>query len=229
MRSQGRRGHAMEKPQALVFLAVLLVAPLAAAAGWLANDYSEPDAIKVIPEVKVYKNGELVYHKIGDPPTDNLAMLWILMVAPETDVNGANVAIALTDVTGAADTYYPANLAITIDPALWVAIGTGTAAPSYQDTSLQWAGAAKAQLVSLTWDATNTAWVMQITGAITVGSAVTISEVGLIAELNENDPTTDPTVETDAYLVFRDVLSQSISAVAGDVIEVQYTITIDFP
>ena len=187
------------------------------------------NSIVVTPVLRVYKNGELILEKVGDPPTDNLALLWLFTVAPPTDTAGNSVVVTLVDFTGAGDSF-TANVTDVQDPRLLVLAGTGTAAPSYNDYTMQAVAWAEAQLVSLSFDTTNTAWVMQITGAITFSASATISEVGLAVEIY-NGTHTDPlgTGATFLYLVFRDVLAQSISVVNGDVLEIQYTITVDLP
>jgi hypothetical protein len=108
-----------------------------------------------------------------------------------------------------------------------IGIGSGTAAPSVNDVSLQ-------STITLydVIDSSNVAlseagsffW-LNITGQFT-GLAVTVSEVGLFVRVNEG--TTTPLAPDQAFLLLlaRDLISPPITLVADDVLVVKYAIRV---
>jgi len=146
--------------------------------------------------VEAYKNNELVFAKDGDPWTLNFAKL-IKMLFFTTDVTDwpdvrptvVRQPNRLTTITTAITNFNYMRVATVYAPV--IGIGSGTAAPSVNDVSLQSTIALYDVIdpsdVALT-DAGAFFW-LNITGQFT-GLAVTVSEVGLFVRVNEG--TTDP-------------------------------------
>jgi hypothetical protein len=182
--------------------------------------------------IEAYKNGGLVFAKDGDPWTLNFARL-IKMLFFTTDVNDwpdvrptvVRQPNRLTTITTAITNFNYMRVATVYAPV--IGIGSGTAAPSVNDVSLQ-------STITLydVIDSSNVAlrdagaffW-LNITGQFT-GLAVTVSEVGLFVRVNEG--TTTPLAPDQAFLLLlaRDLISPPITLVADDVLVVKYAIRI---
>jgi len=193
------------------------------------NQMADP-AIEIIPILRVYKDGNLVYEKEGDPPTNNLALLFYAAIAPAAKTDGSANVITITAMDGSANALDPDNAYGAVKGhKLWAVVGTGTTPAGPSDYSMQTVGYGEAKLVSLYYDDNATAWHMVVTAAVTLSTGANITEVGLAADALSNtiyDPANGPAYNA---LLFRDLLPQPIAAQAGDVIEVQYEIIIDLP
>jgi hypothetical protein len=182
--------------------------------------------------IEAYKNGGLVFAKDGDPWTLNFAKL-IKMLFFTTDASDwpsvrptvVRQPNQLTTVTTAITNFRYMHVKTVYAPV--IGIGSGTAAPSVNDVSLQ-------STITLydVIDSSNVAlsdagaffW-LNITGQFN-GLAVTVSEVGLFVRVNEG--TTDPLAPDQAFLLLlaRDLISPPITLVADDVLVVKYAIRV---
>jgi len=197
-----------------------------------ATENAEPN-IQIIPIVRVYHNGELAYEKVGDPPTNNLALLFMLTVMPKTKVDGTGATVALTNMLGSAWNGDPDVQYYIDEHTAWIVLGTGTTPPAPTDATMQAVAAGEAKLVNMWFDENTTAWHMVISAGVQLANAYNITEIGWAVDVayvayaaSIDDPMTSPGRNV---LVFRDLLPQPIQAQAGDVIEVQYEIVIDLP
>jgi hypothetical protein len=182
--------------------------------------------------IEVYKNGGLAFAKEGDPWTVNLAkMIKLLFFTTDaTDWPDVRPTVVrqpnrLTTITTAITNFNYMRVRTVYAPV--IGIGSGTAAPSVNDISLQ-------STITLydVIDPSNVAlsdagaffW-LNITGQFT-GLAVTVSEVGLFVRVNEG--ITDPLAPDQAFLLLlaRDLISPPITLVADDVLVVKYAIRI---
>jgi hypothetical protein len=182
--------------------------------------------------IEAYRNGGLVFAKDGDPWTLNFAKL-ITMLFFTTDaadwpavrptvVRQPNT---LTTVTTAITNFQYMRVKTAYAPV--IGIGSGTAAPSVNDISLQSTIALydviDSSNVALS-DAGAFFW-LNITGQFT-GLAATVREVGLFVRVNEG--AADPLAPDQAFLLLlaRDLISPPITLVAEDVLVVKYAIRI---
>jgi hypothetical protein len=182
--------------------------------------------------VEAYKNNELVFAKDGDPWTLNFARLikMLFFTTDATDWPDVRPTVVrqpnrLTTITTAITNFNYMRVATVYAPV--IGIGSGTAAPSVNDVSLQ-------STITLydVIDPSNVAlrdagaffW-LNITGQFT-GLAVTVSEVGLFVRVNEG--TTSPLAPDQAFLLLlaRDLMSPPVTLVDDDVLVVKYAIRI---
>jgi hypothetical protein len=182
--------------------------------------------------IEAYKNGGLVFAKDGDPWTVNLAKLIKFLLFT---VDGADWPDVMPTVVRQPNRLTTITTVLT---SLWyrrgpygvhapvIGIGSGTATPSVDDTSLQ----STITLYDVV-DASNVAfqdagsfyW-LNITGQFT-GLAVTVSEVGLFRRVVET-ATSAPPDQRPLLLLARDLVAPPITLVADDVLVVKYAIRI---
>jgi len=182
--------------------------------------------------IEAYKNGGLVFAKDGDPWTLNLAKLikFLLFTMDGTDWPDVRPTVVqqpnrLTTIT-------------TVMTSLWyrrgysgvhvpvIGIGSGTAAPSVNDVSLQ----STITLYDVV-DASNVAfqdagsfyWI-NITGQFS-GLEVTVSEVGLFRRV-VGVAASNPPDQQFLLLLARDLVSPPITLVADDLLVVKYAIRV---
>jgi hypothetical protein len=182
--------------------------------------------------VEAYKNNELVFEKDGDPWTLNFARLikMLFFTTDATDWPDVRPTVVrqpnrLTTITTAITNFNYMRVATVYAPV--IGIGSGTAAPSVNDVSLQ-------STITLydVIDPSNVAlsdagaffW-LNITGQF-ADLAATVSEVGLFVRANEG--TTSPLAPDQAFLLLlaRDLITPPITLVADDVLVVKYAIRI---
>ena len=199
------------------------------------NNTSSPDsAIRIIPIVQVYRNGELIYTKVGDPPTNNLAAIFFSAIAPRYKTDGTAFSITITAMDGTAGALNPASNTMIDEHTLWVIAGTGNNPPAYTDYSMNLAGYGEAQVVNYYYNSTAKAWILEVSGSITFSTSANITEVGLATDIlgsasissQFQNPADDPAAN---LLVFRDTLPSPIKVSNGDSITIKYTIMFVFP
>jgi hypothetical protein len=182
--------------------------------------------------VEAYKNNELVFAKDGDPWTLNFARLikMLFFTTDATDWPDVRPTVVrqpnrLTTITTAITNFRYMQVVTVYAPV--IGIGSGTAAPSVNDVSLQSTitlyDVIDPSNVALS-DAGSFFW-LNITGQFT-GLAVTVGEVGLFVRVNEG--TTDPLAPDQAFLLLlaRDLISPPVTLAADDVLVVKYAIRI---
>jgi hypothetical protein len=182
--------------------------------------------------IEVYKNGGLVFAKDGDPWTLNFARLIKMLFFTTDTIDWPDVRPTvvrqpnrLTTITTAITNFNYMRVRTVYAPV--IGIGSGTAAPSVNDVSLQSTitlyDVIDPSNVALS-DAGAFVW-LNITGQFT-GLAVTVSEVGLFVRVNEG--IVDPLAPDQAFLLLlaRDLISPPITLVADDVLVVKYAIRI---
>jgi len=196
--------------------------------------------IRIIPIVRIYdRNGNLIYEKIGDPPTHNLAHLFFINIAPRYKTDNTEFKITLTMLDGTTafglnpDSLKGQPSASIDDHTLWVVAGTDTNPPSYNDNTVTLAGSAEAKVANYYFDTTTNEWILKVSGTITFSNTYNITSVGLAVDvagsynaINIDDPSATPNANV---LIFRDFLPQSISVNNGDSISVQYEIHFKLP
>ena len=191
------------------------------------------NAIVITPILRIYdENGRLIYEKVGDPPTNNLAHLFFSAIAPRYDTSGAAFVIGVARLDGNSDNLDPDATYGPIDShTLWVLAGTGTNPPSYSDYTMTGITAGEAKVANYFFDTTTNEWVLQVTGTITFSSSFNVTEVGLAVDYADGtnaigSPTNYP---GDNILIFRDVLPTPVQVNNGDSISVQYEIRFKLP
>jgi hypothetical protein len=182
--------------------------------------------------IEAYKNGELAFAKDGDPWTLNFARLikMLFFTTDATDWPGVRPTVVrqpnrLTTITTAITNFNYMYARTVYAPV--IGIGSGTAAPSVNDISLQ-------STITLydVIDSSNVAlrdagaffW-LNITGQFT-GLAATVSEVGLFVRVNEATTLTLAPDQAFLLLLARDLITPPITLVADDVLVVKYAIRI---
>jgi hypothetical protein len=193
------------------------------------------EAVRSVPfglhnRIELYKNDGLVFAKDGDPWTLNLARLikyifftWDVgdfpSVRPVAVIQSARTATVTRTLTG-----FENHLAAVYVPV--VGIGSGTAAPTVGDISLQSTislyDVIRASDIAFQ-DAGSFYW-LNITGQFS-GLAVTVSEVGLFIRANEGTSGLQPD-QAPLILLARDLVTPTITLVADDVLLVKYAIRI---
>jgi hypothetical protein len=182
--------------------------------------------------IEAYKNGGLVFAKEGDPWTVNLAKMikFLLFTTDSLDWPDVRPTVVqqpnrLTTITTVMTSlwYRRAHYGVHVPV---IGIGSGTAAPSVNDVSLQ-------STITLydVLDTSNVAfqdagsfyWV-NITGQFT-GLAVTVSEVGLFRRV-VGVAASNPPDQQFLLLLARDLISPPITLVADDVLVVKYAIRV---
>jgi hypothetical protein len=182
--------------------------------------------------IEVYKNGGLAFAKEGDPWTVNLAKMikFLLFTVDSADWPDVRPTVVqqpnrLTTITTAmTNLWYRRNYQGVHVPV--IGIGSGTAAPSVNDVSLQ-------STISLydVLDTSNVAfqdagsfyW-LNITGQFT-GLAVTVGEVGLFRRV-VGVAANNPPDQQFLLLLARDLVSPPITLATDDVMVVKYAIRI---
>lgn len=214
---------------------VLLAIPILALviAGIGLNMYNHPEntaGITVVPTLRVYKDGVLVYEKRGDPPTYNLVHLFFAVIAPRYYTSGNEFKVTVSKMDGNGYTLNPDynyNCKSGVEQAHsgWVIAGTGQNAPSPADTSMQMASYGEAKVVDYK-QLDNKTWVIIVSGSITFSGEYNITEIGYSADIDGTSVESPP---GNNLLLFRDMLSTPIHVKNGDSITVQYEIRISLP
>lgn len=225
-------------------LAPLLIIPilmLSFMAGYYHGrpDYMQGQAENVItitPILRIYNNdGVLLYEKVGDPPTDNLAKLFLWQVAGRYNTDGTGFTMTAQALDGTARSLDPDGLSIAGEEhTAWVLAGTGTTPPSRQDYTISMAGYGEAKVLALFFDSTTNEWVLQLTGVVSFSAAYNITEVGLAVDTfgyggNTNEIQDPSTAPANNFLVFRDLLPQPIQVTNGDSLTIQYELRVKLP
>jgi len=180
--------------------------------------------------VEIYKNGELVYEKEGDPWTVGFAKLLTLVLFSRnyydlqamsvTVVKHPNQITTITEVLGTWNRYYP-NLRAPV-----IGIGSSNDPPSIYDVDLK-------NVISLynVIDPTKVVFVdvgnfywLNISGYFT-GFDATVQEVGLFVRVSNIFATTAPD-QLPMVLLMRDVVSPAITLLPEDLLIVKYAIRI---
>jgi len=197
------------------------------------------NAIVITPILRIYDgNGRLLYEKVGDPPTHNLAHLFFINIAAHYKTDNNVFSIVMTTLDGSSATFYTykhnGDYHLSVDDhTLWVVAGTDTNPPSYNDNTVSLAGYSEAKVANYYFDQTSNEWVMQITGTIIFNAAYNVTSVGLTVDAygsggqtNIDDPQTH---QNRNILIFRDLLPTPIQVSNGDSISVQYEIHFKLP
>ena len=118
--------------------------------------YQPDNVITITPILRIYNsNGELLYEKIGDPPTDNLAKLFLWQVAGRYNTDGTGFTMTAQALDGTAKSLDPDGTYIAGDEhTAWVLAGTGTNPTSRQDYTVTLAAYGEAKVLSLFFDST---------------------------------------------------------------------------
>ncbi len=205
---------------------LLLLCILAVLSGWylgnmlknaniLKNEQGREGVVSVDVIVRHYRNGTLLSEQVkrGDPATKNFAQLMYSLVdlggsrsVPVVDISGTARSLAYGCGRSCGYLYTGGNSLI--------GIGTGTGAFSINNYTLAnpiWS-VVSSPTVSIVGNKAN----ITVSASFSLSAAMTIGEVGLRTQLNGGD-----------ILLFRDVLSTPISAVAGDTVTVTYIIRIN--
>ena len=189
------------------------------------------NVITITPILRVYDEaGNLIVEKVGDPPTDNLAHLFMLTIAPRYKTDGTSFTISTVKFDGTAVSIDPGSAAPAYQHTLWIVAGTDTNPPSYSDYTMQLAAVGEAKTINYYFDSTTNEWVLQVTGTLTFSASYNITSVGLTTDVRGSSiyaPASGTAEEN--LLVFRDLLPQSIQVQNGDSISVQYEIRFKLP
>lgn len=221
-------------PALIIPLLILSFAGGYLASRQLAGNNTRDNVIEIIPIVRIYKDGNLIYEKVGDPPTNNLAHLFFVSFASRIKTDGSAFTIAATSLAGTAASLDPDDTGRSPDEHyLWVLAGTDTNPPSYNDATMEIASYDEAKVVNYYFDSTTNEWVMQLTGTITFSATYNITSVGLATDsiggtgdLEYHNPVSYPDKN---LLIFRDLLPTPITVANGDSISVQYEIHFKLP
>jgi len=207
------------------------------AQGMQAQQDTAENSIVITPILRIYdENGRLLYEKVGDPPTNNLAHLFFSTIAPGKRTDGTVFSFSITKFDGTAYTLYVNDYDNSNDyfpiseHSLWIVAGTGTGAASYNDYTMQLAADAEASLVDYYFDSTTNEWIMKISGTVTFSNSYNITEVGLTTDIiGWGDPLGPDNYANQNVLVFHDLLPTAIQVANGDSISVQYEIRFKLP
>jgi hypothetical protein len=181
--------------------------------------------------IEVYKNGGLAFAKEGDPWTLNLAKLIKFLMFTMDEADWPDVRPTAVQQPNRLTTITTAITSLLYRRGYWgihapvIGIGSGTAAPSVNDVSLQSTitlyDVVDASRVAFQ-DAGSFYW-LNITGQFT-GLSVTVREVGLFRRVVE-DWVSGPD-QQPLLLLARDLVSPPITLVTGDVLVVKYAIQV---
>ncbi len=187
------------------------VAPLLAPQPTLQPAAPNDNAIRV--ELKIYKNGELVYYDPDDPATANflrvISMFFKIIPYYVQLRNGTWFAFESSSV-------FLSSFGKTI-----IAVSDGSSPFSRTMIDLPWTKKIYAYVddAQITLDSIET--ILTIIGTISINTVMNITYTGLFIEYAEGDPYT---TSGDEILVFADPLSKPIQANVGDLIIVVYRI-----
>jgi len=198
----------------------------------------QAQAIQIIPILHVYKNGKLIYTKIGDPPTKNLAMALLITLIPQSDTSGNHQTLKFLKMDGNSWTYDPTKIVYNYntgskypgsigDHSLWVLAGSSNQPPSPNDYKIENAIAGEAKLVSLSYNSTTQVLDFVISGSVQANSNTTLYEVGLASDFPYDTSIDNPAQHPDhGILLFRDVIPNGIAVHNGDIVQIEYEIQI---
>ncbi|ALL01952.1 hypothetical protein Pyrde_1909 [Pyrodictium delaneyi] len=199
---------------AAVLVALLLFQPAAETA---------MAALEILPVLKVYKNGELVYMKVGDPPLENWAKVLAAILTNQGQTlitsDGGGVTLnhgdGLDALVGRSD-----NGALTAPPV--VVAGQLSSELTYNTYWFDEAYTAPITTLGTGWQENMGEYVIKIKGTVTFDSNTTINVVGLAIR---------PVVDTyqRTVLVFADKLPEPIDVSSTDSLTIVYEIHIKWP
>ncbi len=180
-------------------------------------------ALEILPVLKVYKNGELVYTKVGDPPLENWAKVLAAILTDQGQTliasGGAGVTLNHGDIydalVGGVDS------ARTTAPPVVVAgslSGELTLSAHWFDEAYT----AQASTLGVGWAEGQNEYVIKVKGTVVFDVNTTVNVVGLAIR-----PVVDNAQRT--VLVFADKLPEPISVTSTDSMTIVYEIHIKWP
>jgi len=208
------------------FLVVLLVAVIAGVSlGLMLRPKQDRSGmVTVTLVVEQYRQGKLINRVVEekDPFNQNFVNL---LAGLFTNCGNVQKSITMTDTGGTARSFYIMSVTYPDYCDLYatgnsILIGSGTTAFSLSNYALA-TQVASAASSSPTESVVGNRINITISASFSISSAVTISEVGYVRNLNDAGGT------TRTILLMRDVLSTPISAAAGDTVTVNYIIRIN--
>ncbi len=182
-------------------------------------------SIEITPVLRIYRDGTLVYEKIGDPPTENLARILAVILTPSQQqlitLDNHGVTLNHGDQRDAlvGQSYYPR--VASAGPLVLAGYLLGPALPTVHNFTV--VGEAPATVLYIGWsDEGFTEFIIKIKGTIAFNTNTTINTVGLAIQ-----PVVDGARRK--ILVFVDKLPQPISVTNTDSLTVVYEIRIKWP
>ncbi|MEB2836032.1 MAG: hypothetical protein GSR80_000044 [Desulfurococcales archaeon] len=219
----------LDRTRVLAALLAAIAAVSVAGAYWaaLAQHGPEPSAsvMELKPVLRVYKNGKLVYEKIGDPPLENFGKVLAAILTDQQQTliatggsgytlghgQSADALVGKADGTGT-----PSQPPV-------ILVGTITGSVTYNTYKLDTvASSAQVQTDYIGWNSNNTVFIIRVKAALTFSGNYSINAIGL-----EIRPAIDG--GTRPILVFADKLPNPINVTNTDSLSVVYEIDIEWP